>query len=99
MSRVRSEAVQPWLRASSTSLVRQVVRSTAERRGRAPNCWLARTLYETVIQAILRAIRYSRPFPRTERRAIGLYKQGDERSAFLGFWRIARIACQKYFGW
>jgi len=37
-SRVRREAVRPLLRASLTLWVRQVVKSTAEQRGRAPNC-------------------------------------------------------------
>src|ERR1700744_2568247 len=84
-SRVSSEALLPLFRASSTSWVRQVIRSTAERRGSAPNCWLARTLLVTAIHDIWRAISLSSPLPRTERSAIGLYDLGEERSSFLGF--------------
>jgi len=71
-SRVRREAVCRLYSASSMLCVRQVVRSTAERRGRAPNCWLARTLCVIAIQAILRANNRSSPLPSTASSAMGL---------------------------
>ena len=44
MSQVRREAVRPLLSTCSMSCVRYVVRSIADRKGRAPNYWLTRTL-------------------------------------------------------
>ena len=72
MSSVSMEAFRPLAHVSSTSWIKAAARSVAERSGRAPNCWGCRTLYLIAIHAILRAIRRSRPFPRTDRRAISL---------------------------
>ncbi|EDN93658.1 reverse transcriptase [Sclerotinia sclerotiorum 1980 UF-70] len=98
ISRVSNEAEPFKLSACSTSWVRQVVRSTEDLRGRAPNWCVERTLWEIEVQDICRAINRSSPLPRTESRAMGLYDLGEERSALLGLGMIARIALRKDFG-
>jgi hypothetical protein len=45
ISQVRREAVRPLLSACSISYIRHIVRSTADHKGRAPNYWLASTLW------------------------------------------------------
>ena len=69
---VRKDAFEPLSRASSTSCVRHVVRSTDDRSGRAPNCWFPTICSVIASQAILRATSLLSPLPSTDRRAMGL---------------------------
>ena len=95
---VRKEAFWPLKRASSTSCVRHIVRSTDDRSGKAPNYWLFRTYRVTASYASFRAISLSSPFPRTDRSAIGLYDRGEVRSALFSLGIIARTAIRKQAG-
>lgn len=72
ISRVSIEALRPRAHASSMSWIRAVVRSVADRSGRAPNCWGWRTLYLMDVHASRRARSRSRPFPNTVRSVINL---------------------------
>lgn len=98
ISSVATVAVSPFVKAASTSCVRQVVRSTLDRLGSAPNCCRESTSYLMAIHDIRLAISLSSPFPSTESSAIGLYDLGELISALFGLPIIARIATWKHFG-